>query len=228
VLPNLDQIILTFGYLAVFGIVFAESGLLVGFFLPGDSLLFTAGFLTSQPDMFRKIGSDPMNPLLLALGAFAFAVIGDSVGYAFGSRVGRRLFQHEDSLLFHKRHLLRAEAFYEKHGGKAIVLARFMPVVRTFAPIVAGMGKMRYERFLAYNVIGGALWGAGVSMAGYYFGRWLVETLGIAPENVDKILLPVIALIIVASVAPPAIHLWRESGDDIRAWVRRRLAGSRV
>ena len=227
-LPNLDQIILTFGYLAVFGIVFAESGLLVGFFLPGDSLLFTAGFLTSQPEMFRKIGSEPMDPWVLALGAFVFAVIGDSVGYAFGSRVGRRLFQREDSLLFHKKNLLRAEAFYERHGGKAIVLARFMPVVRTFAPIVAGMGKMRYGRFLAYNIVGGGLWGAGVSMAGYFFGRWLVETMGIAPENVDKILLPVIALIILASVAPPAIHLWRESGDDIRAWVRRRLAGSRA
>jgi membrane-associated protein len=226
VLPNLDQIILTFGYLAVFGIVFAESGLLVGFFLPGDSLLFTAGFLTSQPELFRKIGSEPMNPWVLALGAFAFAVIGDSVGYAFGSRVGRRLFQREDSIVFHKKHLLRAEAFYEKHGGKAIVLARFMPVVRTFAPIVAGMGSMRYDRFLAFNVIGGALWGSGVSLSGYYFGRWLVETLGIDPKQVDKILLPVIALIIVASVAPAAIHLWRESGDEIRAWVRRRLAGS--
>lgn len=221
-LPNLQEIIITFGYIAVFAIVFAESGLLIGFFLPGDSLLFTAGFLASQPQLFEKVGSPPMNLVVLAVGAFICAVVGDSVGYSFGSRVGRRLFQREDSILFHKKHLLKAEAFYERHGGKAIVLARFMPIVRTFAPIVAGMGKMSYSRFLFYNVFGGLLWGVGVTVAGYYFGRLL------PPEDVDKYLLPVIFLIIVVSVLPSVIHVWRESGDDIMAWLRRRFAGSRA
>lgn len=210
---DLQGLIKTFGYLFVFGTVFAESGLLIGFFLPGDSLLFTAGFLASQG--FLDIG-------VLAVGSFICAVVGDSVGYSFGYRVGRRLFQREDSIWFHKKHLLRAGAFYEKHGGKAIVLARFMPIVRTFAPIVAGMGAMHYPRFAAYNVIGGLLWGSGVSVAGYYFGRLL------PPDDVDKYLLPVIFLIIVASLLPSVIHIWRESGDDIVAWVRRRLAGSRA
>ncbi|HET7769576.1 MAG TPA: VTT domain-containing protein [Chloroflexota bacterium] len=221
-LPNLEEIIITFGYLAVWAIVFAESGLLVGFFLPGDSLLFTAGFLASQPHLFEAHGAPGMDIGILAAGAFISAVVGDSVGYSFGSRVGRRLFQREDSIFFHKKHLLKAEAFYEKHGGKAIVLARFMPIVRTFAPIVAGMGRMSYGRFLFYNVFGGLIWGIGVTVAGFYFGRLL------PPEEVDKYLLPVIALIIIVSVLPSVIHVWRESGDEIMAWVRRRLSGSRA
>ncbi|MBI3973180.1 MAG: VTT domain-containing protein [Chloroflexi bacterium] len=217
VLPGFDlqELIIAFGYVFVFGIVFAESGLLIGFFLPGDSLLFTAGFLASQP----KIGLDVW---VLAIGSFIAAVAGDSVGYSIGYRVGRRLFNREDSLFFHKKHLLKAEAFYEKHGGKAIVLARFMPIVRTFAPIVAGMGSMKYSRFLFYNIFGGLLWGSGVTVAGYYFGKLL------PPDEVDKYLLPVIFLIIVVSVLPSAIHVWRESREDIVLWLWRRLAGSRA
>jgi membrane-associated protein len=210
VLPNLEETIIAFGYLAVWAIVFAESGLLIGFFLPGDSLLFTAGFLASQPHLFEAHGAPGMDIGILAAGAF------------FGSRVGRRLFQREDSIFFHKKHLLKAEAFYEKHGGKAIVLARFMPIVRTFAPIVAGMGRMTYGRFLFYNVFGGLLWGVGVTVAGFYFGRLL------PPDEVDRYLLPVIALIVIVSVLPSVIHVWRESGDEIMAWVRRRLSGSRA
>lgn len=202
-------------YATVFGIVFAESGLLIGFFLPGDSLLFTAGFLASQP----RFG---LNIALLAAGCFVAAVVGDSVGYSFGKNVGRRLFQREDSLFFHKKHLLKAEAFYERHGGKAIILARFMPIVRTFAPIVAGMGSMKYGRFLAYNVVGGFLWGVGMSLAGFFFGAALPA------EQVDKYLLPVIFLIIVVSLLPSVIHVWRESGDEIMAWGKRRLGGSRA
>ncbi|HEU5315465.1 MAG TPA: VTT domain-containing protein [Chloroflexota bacterium] len=221
-LPNLEETIIAFGYLAVFAIVFAESGLLIGFFLPGDSLLFTAGFLASQPHLFEERGAPGMNLGILAAGAFVCAVAGDSVGYSFGSRVGRRLFQREDSIFFHKKHLERAQAFYERHGGKAIVLARFMPIVRTFAPIVAGMGQMTYGRFLFYNLFGGLLWGVGVTVAGYFFGQLL------PPDQVDRYLLPVIVLIVVVSVAPSVVHVWRESGDEIVAWVRRRLAGSRV
>jgi membrane-associated protein len=222
VLPNLEELIITFGYVFVFAVVFAESGLLIGFFLPGDSLLFTAGFLASQPHLFVERGQLPPDIAVLAIGCFIAAVLGDSVGYSFGYRVGRRLFQREDSIFFHKKHLLKAEAFYEKHGGKAIVLARFMPVVRTFAPIVAGVGRMRYPRFLFYNVLGGLLWGVGVTVAGFYFGRLL------PPEQVDRYLLPVIGLIIVVSIAPSAIHIWRESREEIIAWLRRRLVGARA
>ena len=143
---DLVQIIKSLGYFGVWGIIFAESGLLIGFFLPGDSLLFTAGFVASQ---------QLLNIWVLIIGAFICAVLGDNVGYATGHRFGRRLFQKEDSWLFHKKHLVTAEKFYTKYGKKAIVLARFMPIVRTFAPIVAGMAAMRYRTFMSYNLIGG-------------------------------------------------------------------------
>src|SRR3954465_13768424 len=146
---DLRQFIIAVGYLGVLAIVFAESGLLIGFFLPGDSLLFTAGFLASSLNIF--------DIRALAVGCFIAAVVGDSVGYAFGHRVGRPLFNREDSLWFHKKHLERAQAFYEKHGGKTIVLARFLPVVRTFAPIVACLGAMPYPRFLVLSLFRGAL-----------------------------------------------------------------------
>lgn len=197
---DLEEFIRTVGYIGVFGIIFAESGLLVGFFLPGDSLLFTAGFLASQ-DFF----SFP----ILAVGCFIAAVAGDSVGYWFGNRVGRRLFQREDSLLFKKKHLYRAEGLYEKHGGKIIVIARFMPIVRTFAPIVAGVGTMHYRRFISYNLIGGLLWAVGVSSAGYFLGN--------AIPDIDRYLLPIVFLIIVISVLPPAIHVLQDMLAERRA-----------
>ncbi len=192
---DLREFIIAVGYLGVLAIVFAESGLLIGFFLPGDSLLFTAGFLASSLGIF--------DIRLLAVGCFIAAVLGDSVGYAFGHRVGRPLFNREDSLLFHKKHLLRAQAFYEKHGGKTIVLARFLPVIRTFAPIVAGVGAMPYPRFLVFNVLGGALWALGLTTAGYFFGS-------VIPDP-DRYLLPVIALIILISIAPTLIHVLRDA-----------------
>ncbi|MES2007177.1 MAG: VTT domain-containing protein [Patescibacteria group bacterium] len=149
------------GYIGLFAIVFAESGLFFGFFLPGDSLLFTAGLLASQNILYL--------PLLLALVPIA-AILGDSVGYLFGKWVGPRLFTREDSVFFSKHHVLRAEQFYEKYGPRAIILARFIPVVRTFVPIVAGVAQMRYVTFLIYNIIGGLLWGAGVILLGYFLG----------------------------------------------------------
>ncbi len=130
---DIKQIVESFGYIGLFSIIFAESGLLVGIFLPGDSILFTAGFLASQNILNIYV----LIPLL-----FTAAVTGDSVGYAFGHKVGKKLFQKEDSIFFHKKHLLRAKSYYDKHGGKTITIARFLPVVRTFAPIVAGMGDM--------------------------------------------------------------------------------------
>ncbi|MBI2942485.1 MAG: VTT domain-containing protein [Chloroflexi bacterium] len=205
---NLRDVILAVGYVGLFAIVFAESGLLVGFFLPGDSLLFTAGFLASQG--FFDIWT--LMPLLV-VGAIA----GDQVGYAFGLRVGPRLFHREDSLFFHKRNLERAHAFYERHGGKAIVLARFLPVVRTFAPIVAGMGQMRYRRFVFFNVCGGALWTIGMLNAGRLFGSLLPA------DDVDRYLLPIIALIILVSVLPSALHVYRDNRSDIHSWLRKRL-----
>jgi len=181
------------GMLGLFAIIFAESGLLVGFFFPGDSLLFTAGILAA-----RDILSLPV----VIVGCTVAAIAGVSVGYAFGRGVGRRLFQREDSLLFHKRHLVRAEEFYERHGGKTLILARFIPVVRTFAPIVAGISRMHYPRFLAFNVVGGLLWATGVPLLGYLIGN--------AIPDVDRYLLPIVAVIVVISVLPSAVHVYRE------------------
>lgn len=180
------------GYVGIFGIVFAESGLFIGFFFPGDSLLFTAGFLASQGFL---------NIWVLALGAFICAVAGDSVGYTFGRRVGPAIFKREDSFWFHRDHLERAHKFYEKHGGKTIILARFMPIVRTFAPIIAGAGRMHYPNFFAYNILGGALWAIGMSMLGFF--------LGSVVPNIDRYLLPIIAGIIFLSVLPSIIHVLR-------------------
>ena len=191
---DLAGLIQTVGLLGVWTIVFVESGLLIGFFLPGDSLLFTAGFLSAQ---------GVMDITLLTVGSFIAAVTGDSVGYWIGHRYGRKLFQKEDSLLFQKSHLKAAETFYEKHGGKTIILARFMPFVRTFAPVVAGIGQMKYSTFLSYNIIGGLLWAVGLTLAGYYFGN-----IPIIKENFEK----VIFLIIFVSVAPAAFHILKDEG----------------
>ncbi len=190
---DLVPLIKTAGYLGVFFIVFAESGLFIGFFLPGDSLLFTAGFLASQ---------GYLNIWILATLAFVGAVLGDSVGYAFGKRMGPKIFTREDSIFFHKDHIMRAEKFYEAHGPKTIVLARFMPIVRTFAPIVAGIGHMRYRTFIFYNVIGGALWGIGLPFLGYLLGNTI--------PNIDRFLIPIIIGIIIVSALPPAWHVFRE------------------
>lgn len=206
---DLKTIILTVGYVGLFAAIFIESGLFFGFFLPGDSPIFTAGFLASQGllDIWVLI------PLLSAA-----AIAGNQVGYWFGYRVGRPLFQREDSFFFHKKHLLKAEEFFNKHGGKAIVLARFLPVVRTFTPIVAGAARMRYRYFVIYNVLGGLLWVVGLTLGGYAFGNVI--------PDVDRYLLPVIALIIVLSFLPTAVHVWRENGADIRRWAVARIMRS--
>ncbi len=183
------------GYIVLFAIIFAESGLLIGFFLPGDSLLFPAGFLASTG--FFSL------PALMVICAVA-AILGDSVGYMFGKRVGRRLFLREDSTFFKKRHLEAAEAFYEKHGSKTIVLARFVPIVRTFAPIVAGISSMHYRRFVTYNIVGGILWACGVTTAGYLFGHMIPE------DEIDKYLLPIIALLVIIPGLPSLIHVIRD------------------
>ena len=187
---DLMSLIQTVGYLGVFAIVFVESGLLVGFFFPGDSLLFTAGFLASQGFFDIKV---------LIIGCFIAAVAGDSGGYFIGKKFGPKIFTKEDSLFFQKKHLTRAQNFYDKHGGKTIILARFMPVVRTFAPVVAGVGAMQYRRFLMFNLIGAVLWAIGITLAGFYLGRLI--------PDVDKYLLPIIGAIVFVSILPGLKHL---------------------
>lgn len=191
------KIVESAGYLGLFAIIFAESGLLIGAFLPGDSVLFTAGFLASQ---------GILNIYILTFLMFIAAVLGDSVGYTFGHKVGRRLFKREDSFFFHKKNLIRAHEFYEKHGGKTITIARFLPVVRTFAPIVAGMGDMPYSKFIFFNVIGAFLWAVCLPFAGFFLGNLI--------PNVDRYLLPIVGTIVIASVAPTAMHILKERMDE--------------
>ncbi|MBC7746486.1 VTT domain-containing protein [Pedobacter sp.] len=196
---EIQSLITTVGVIGVAAIVFAESGLLVGFFLPGDSLLFTAGFLAQQ-------GILDINIHVLVAILFVAAAAGDSVGYTFGNKVGRRIFNRKDSLVFKKENIVRAEAFYEKHGSITIVIARFIPIIRTFAPVVAGVGKMKYPTFLAYNLIGALLWAAGITYFGYFAGAWFTS-IGL---SIDQVLLPIIALIILLSILPPAIHILKD------------------
>jgi membrane-associated protein len=182
---NLIELIRAVGYLGVFAIVFAESGLFFGFFLPGDSLLFTVGFLASQ---------GYLDIALSMFLIFAAAVAGDSVGYFFGKKVGSSIFSREDSFLFHKNNLAKAKKFYEKHGSKTIVIARFVPIVRTFAPIVAGVGQMDYRKFISYNIFGGLAWSLIITGGGYFLGKSLPQA--------DKYLTAVIFGIICVSLLP--------------------------
>ena len=200
-IPGLDlvEIIATAGWMAVIAIIFAESGLLIGFFLPGDSLLFTSGFL-----VYSGVFKIDIHIFVALL--FLAAVVGDSVGYTFGRRVGRRLFTRPNSRFFKQENMAAAQKFYEKHGGKTIIIARFVPFVRTFAPVVAGIGKMDYRRFLAYNLVGGFLWAVCITYAGYYLGA-LFTRLGL---DIDHVLLPIIALILLVSLMPPIIHVLRD------------------
>jgi len=183
-----ELLIKTLGLIGVFAVLFAESGLFFGFFLPGDSLLFTAGVLASQGLINY--------PLLLLITFFA-ATLGDNVGYWFGQKVGVKLFEREDSRFFKKHHLLDAQKFYDKHGSKTIVLARFVPFVRTFAPIVAGAAKMPYATFLFFNILGGLLWAVGIATLGFFLGN-----VPFVKHNYEI----VIFLIVFGSLAPVIWH----------------------
>ncbi len=192
-----EHLLETFGTIGLFIIVFAESGLLIGFFLPGDSLLFTAGFLASQGVLDLPV---------ILVGTFLAAVVGDQVGYMFGARVGPALFKRPDSRFFRQSYVDKAQAYFDKQGPKTIMLARFIPIVRTFAPIVAGVGRMRYRTFVTYNVVGGFVWAIGVTLLGYYLGKSI--------PDIDKYLYPVIAVIIALSLIPvvrEVLKLRRES-----------------
>ncbi|GDX30935.1 membrane protein [Actinomycetes bacterium] len=179
---------------AIWLIIFAETGLLIGFFLPGDSLLFTAGLLAGQ---------GKLDIWLLLPGVFIAAFVGDQVGYTFGEKLGPRLFNKPDSRFFKQEYVTHTRNFFNKHGSKTIIIARFVPIVRTFAPILAGVGEMDRKTFVIYNVIGAFLWAVGITMLGYILG----DVIG---ESVDQYLLPIIAVIILISLIPPLVE-WRRA-----------------
>lgn len=182
---HLDQLVVSAGYAGLFVIVFSETGLLAGFFLPGDSLLVTAGLLASQ----GVLDIVTLNLLLVAA-----AILGDSTGYMIGHAAGPKLFKKDNSFFFRKEYLERTHRFFERHGGKTILLARFVPIVRTFAPTVAGVGRMAYRQFLFFNVIGGLLWVVGMTLTGYFLGSLV--------PDIEKHLHWVIGAVILLSFYP--------------------------
>lgn len=192
---NPEDILRRGGLFLLTAIIFAESGLFFGFFLPGDSLLFIAGFLTSEA------GGNVLPPLpIVLICVFLAAFLGDQVGYLFGAKVGPALFSRPDSRVFKQAHLLKAERFFARYGSKTIVLARFVPIVRTFAPIVAGVSKMHYRTFVLFNFVGALLWAVGITTAGYFLGQ-----IDVVKDNIE-IALVVIVLI---SIVPMVIEVIR-------------------
>lgn len=191
---DIESIISAGGIILISAIVFAESGLLIGFFLPGDTLLFGAGLAASQ-------GKFSLFWLIVCV--IVAAIIGDNVGYSIGRRAGPRIFKKKDGILFRQEYLQKSEEFYEKHGGKTIILARFTPIVRTFAPVVAGAGKMSREKFMFYNVIGGVLWGGGMSVLGYSIGSRI--------PHLDKYIELAIYGIMIASILLAFAHILKDA-----------------
>ena len=219
-----QRLIDTVGLLGIFGVVFAESGLLIGFFLPGDSLLFTAGFLASAPSSVDE--SLHLNLPVLIVGCVVAAIAGDQVGYLMGHKAGPKLFNKPDSRFFKRQHVDKAQGFFDKYGAKTIVLARFVPVVRTFAPVVAGVSKMHYRTFVTFNVIGGTAWAAGITLLGYFLGQ-----VDVIEENLELAILSIVAI----SLVPIGVELWKarkgeetpaldaavdvfESADEVGPW----------
>ena len=190
------------GYVGLTAIIFAETGLLVGFFLPGDSLIVTAGLLSAQPQF-------GLNVYVLGVLLTLAAIIGNTVGYAIGHATGPRLFTRDDSLLFKKRHLYRAQDFYQKHGGKTLIIARFMPIVRTFVPVVAGLANMPLKTYTAYNVLGAVAWIWSMLFIGHFLGR-------VVP-GIDKHIEPMILVIIALSFLPALISWRRERAKGAAA-----------
>ncbi len=208
---DLVKLIETVGYVGLFLIIFAESGLFFGFFFPGDSLLLTAGLLASRGILNIYI----LMPLL-----FVAAVLGDNVGFWFGAKTGPKIFNRPNSFLFKRENLLKAKAFYEKHGGKTITLARWLPFIRTFAPIVAGAASMNYQRFVFFNLIGGAVWATGMTLLGYILGR----TLGNI-EGVDRYFTLLVLAFFFIPGLPTVWHVWKDNKHSIINLVRTKLLG---
>jgi membrane-associated protein len=190
---DLTGFVQTIGYVGIFFIVFAECGLFFGFFFPGDSLLFTAGFLASQQVL--DLGT------LILLVVIA-TICGNFVGFWTGEKLEDWLITRKESFFFKKKYLREAREFYEKHGSSALILARFIPIVRTFVPIVAGVANMRFRKFLIFNIAGGFIWGAGITLFGYYLGSII--------PGADKLLLPIVVIIVVVSVLPGLLHMRRK------------------
>jgi membrane-associated protein len=197
-----------FVYVGLVFIVFAETGLAVGFFLPGDSLLVVAG-------LFAATGK--LNVAVLLSSLFVAAVVGDAVGYLTGAKMGPKLFRRQKSLLFRPSHLQRAHDFYERYGGKTIIIARFVPIVRTFAPIVAGAAQMPYRKFVVFNVVGGFLWVFSMVLAGYYLGTLLRDKLGI---NLDEHIEWVVIIVVFLSLTPPIYEYLKSRLEKRRSAVR--------
>ncbi|MEI6581046.1 MAG: DedA family protein [bacterium] len=185
-------LIQTIGLIGVFAFIFAESGLFFGFFLPGDSLLFTAGILA---------GAGHFNLFLLFFGSFVMAVLGDSFGYWFGKKIGPKIFSKPNSFFWNKKNIEKTSTFFERHGNKAITLARFVPIVRTFTPIMAGVGSMKYKVFLFWNILGAILWTGSMVFSGYFLGNYI--------KNIDKYILPIVFVIIVISLMPILMQVLR-------------------
>ena len=201
-LRDLPALVQWAGYVGLTAIIFTETGLLIGFFLPGDSLLVTAGLLASQPDF-------GLNVYLLGILLSVAAIVGDQLGYVIGKATGPRIFTREDSIFFNRKHLVHAQHFYERHGGKTVIIARFMPIIRTFAPVVAGVGAMEYRRFVLYNIAGGILWVWSMLFTGYWLGRYV--------PGIDQHIEKVILIVIFLSILPGIIGWLKE---------RRRTAGA--
>ncbi len=187
---DVEFLVRTGGLLALIVIVFTETGLLFGFFLPGDSLLVTAGIFAARGDL---------DLVMLNTSLSLAAIAGDTVGYGIGARTGPRIFTREDSLFFNRKHLISAKEFYDRHGGFTVFIARFMPIIRTFAPVVAGVGAMKYRKFIAYNVFGGIFWVMTTTLAGYFLGTLI--------PNIQERIHVVIAIVIVLSLLPAAIKI---------------------
>jgi len=197
---DIESWLSTGGLALLAAIVFAETGLLVGFFLPGDSLLFMAGFLASEA------GGHVLPPLpITALVAFIAAVVGDQVGYLIGLRIGPSLFSRPGSRLFNPLNAVRAQAFFDRRGPSALVLARFVPIVRTFVPVIAGVGRMRYRTFLTYNIVGAAIWGIGVTTLGYFLGE-----IEIVKHNLELAAVVIVAI----SLIPIAVEYFRSRRES--------------
>jgi membrane-associated protein len=192
-LYNVPELIRMGGLIGLVAVVFAETGLMVGFFLPGDSLLVTAGLFAAKGDL---------NIVWLNLALMAAAIAGDATGYWIGRRAGHALYSRPNSFFFRKQHLVKTHEFYEKHGGKTIVIARFVPIIRTFAPVVAGAAEMTYRQFALYNIAGGIGWVASMTLIGYFLGR--------AVPDIDKHIHIVVAVVIFLSLLPGIISILRE------------------
>lgn len=201
-----EHLLVTFGYVGLFIIVFAESGLLVGFMLPGDTLLFTAGFFTTQ-----TVAGTRFNIVAVCTICVVAAISGDQFGYLFGRKAGPALFRRPNSRIFKQKYLEKSQEFFDEHGSKTIVLARFVPIVRTFAPIIAGAGRMHYATFVRYNIIGGILWGVGLPVAGHYLGK---------VDFIAKRLELVVLILIAISLGPVVFELWRHRVKAKRARAR--------